>query len=222
MRLAYVLAAGDSLINLLVFATMLARWRTVEQGARWIGIGFGLLTVQSVAMFAQARILHQNTVVQQELWLPVTTGCFLCGLSHWQLSVRARRFLRWSVVGFVLAWAMGHLWLGQESLFSEIWTPVQSLLLLAAAAYTLVRRGTVVIDAPTSHGWFWICIGLMLNFGTEAPLDPLVARAFSLSDDLSAQVFLAHIAIAIVAGLLVAWGMTCKPPRPEFSGLASS
>ncbi len=222
MDIRPIVSFADLISDALVVGLAASRWRRIDQGTQGVMFGYLVWVLQGIPMVLFVVVLHRHTIDLQEIALPFSTAAFLWGLSNWQQHVRPRSIMRAAIPAYVIGWIVLHLIAGRGSLFSEISTPVESLLVLAAAAYTLVRNGTSAGDNPTSYAWFWISTGLMLNFGTEAPLDPLTARAFSIDENLSTTLLMAHSVISIVANCLVAWGVMCKAIRPASGGYSFS
>ncbi len=59
-----------------------------------------------------------------------------------------------------------------SSQFSRFTAPLQALVILVAAAYTLVTR-LRKSSTPAAAPWFWISIGWLLYFGSGVVLDPV-------------------------------------------------
>lgn len=115
------------------------------------------------------------------LYLPV--GATLLGLmfAGWQQRQRWRTVIHLAVAIFVAFWAAMMLTVEHIHQFAPYTPPVQSLLVIAAAAWTLVQRTRHTASPLTQHAWFWVSVGALLYFAYILVLDPFSRLMLSSS-----------------------------------------
>jgi hypothetical protein len=162
---------------------------------------------------------------QNNHWLgylaaPLEVAAILFGLAAWQSGLLARRVVRALAAGFALFVALLAL-IETGTAPSLVRGPVESILIVSACAFTLVRLSRQEQGSLFQRAWFWICTGLIIRYGALAALQPL-GRA--LMDDSAATVLTllkVRAVVHIVAHAIIARGIWCPIlPQPS-SGLSS-
>lgn len=156
------------------------------------------------------------------LFTPLFTAALLLALGGWQRTHREVVFFRLTTGLFLLAAAGIAVFIEDRRDFSQIASPLGSLLVLSTALWTLVRRG---LD-PRGDGllraeWFWAALGLALHAGVTAAYFPLAAAFGQTDPDLQWALLFLKSWLVIVAFCLVGWGVLCRVPAP-LSGPSSS
>jgi len=152
---------------------------------------------------------------EPNLWLynlvpPVGGALVLAALAVWQPGELPRLTIRLVIVPFVLLWAALTLAFEDSSTFSRAADPMASLVLLSAAAFTLVTRTHGARTSLLRHDWFWVSAGLALYFGTASAVGPLSALLVRSTPDLMVHAYEVKSLLDIVAFLLIARGVTCR------------
>jgi hypothetical protein len=188
---------------------------------RLLALCFALMFLQDVTM---AWLLAQRANNQWVAYLgaPVQTVLLLLALAHWQIGAVARRAVRLAAAGFVAVWALLMLGVEDPRDFSRFASPLRALLVVAVAAWTMVRRSTRTLEVPAGEPWFWVCAGLLLYFGTGVVLGPVSRLLYGGAPHLVLAAHNAKSVINIFAYLLVARGMLCRQPSRSGSSGGSS
>ncbi|HEU4700670.1 MAG TPA: hypothetical protein VFS40_15910 [Gemmatimonadales bacterium] len=215
----YALLVASTLCELAPVAAAL-RWRPLRvlpAPRRLVVLCFLLMFLEDALLWWTAR--HQGN----NLWLgylaaPVQTTLLLFALAWWQTGAVERRAVRLAAVGFVGLWILLVLGLEDTGTFSRFAAPLRALLVVAVAAWTLVRRSTRTLESPTEEAWFWVATGLLLYFGTGVVLDPVSRLLLRTAPHLVLAAHVAKAGINIVTYFLVARGMLCRLPSGSSGG----
>ena len=182
------------------------RWPRLDWGQRWVASGIAVFfTLYLVA--TPMAVMHRKTRLVQELPILLGTLALLQGFATWQPNVSYRRALRLIQVGFVLLWSWAQVLQGLRNDFSTISGPIHAAVIATAAGLTLIAQAQFGSDRWTDQGWFWISVGLMVVYGTEVLLDPLLDRIFRVRDDLANLAFGFHQVLSVAGYLLVLRGV---------------
>jgi len=155
------------------------------------------------------------------LFTPLFTAAILLALAGWQRTRREVTFLRVTTALFLVAAAGIAVFLEDRRDFSQIASPLGSLLVLATALWTLVRRGLDPQGQPTLRSdWFWVPLGLALHAGVTAAYFPLAAAFGQADPGLQWSLLILKSWLVILAFCLVGWGILCRVPGPP-SGRSS-
>lgn len=187
---------------------------------RLLACCFGFMFVQDAALW-WIGVRGDNNLWIGHLGTPVQTLLLLAALAHWQLSQVEARTMRIAAAGFVVVWALLALRVEDIHMFSRIASPLRALLVVAVAAWTILRRSTGTLESPTSEAWFWASTGLLLYFGSGAILGPVSSLLYSRAPNLIETAYYTKAAINIAAYLLVARGMLCRVPSGSSGGFSS-
>lgn len=156
------------------------------------------------------------------LWIvqignPIQTVLWLLAYSLWADREVMARALRYTAIGYVTVWAIITLTIEDWTTFGHVTLPLQSILLVAVAAYFIVQRA-VTSDSPVWRSdVFWVSAGVLLYFGPAILLGPVSRLLLPTRPELVLTAFIVKNAISAVAFVLVAWGVAC-PQTPSISG----
>ncbi|MEO8451278.1 MAG: hypothetical protein ABI647_15900 [Gemmatimonadota bacterium] len=158
----------------LVAAAMIAlwRWRSLGPAYRLIGLAMVVLALTDLVMYVLARHHIPNLIVN-ELSLPLSATLLLLGLRNLLTDRRERVLLGGFLVCFLIGWVIGIVQGSPGRTFDRVADPVHGLLIISAAALVLLRRVARQRGSVLGQPWFWVCTGLMLNYGSRAILFPL-------------------------------------------------
>lgn len=194
--------------------------RRLTRALRLVAVCFVVMFVQDAAGWWMAERDLSNLWVSN-IGTPVQTLLFLFALGEWQTGETERRAVRFAGLGFVLLW--GALLAGFEDprTFSRFGQPLQAILVVSVAAWTMVRRTIRTLEAPLAEPWFWVCAGLLLYFGSGAVLAPVAHVLLRSNPDQVRIAYVGKAVINIVAYLLVARGVLCSLPSGNSGGFWS-
>jgi hypothetical protein len=153
--------------------------------------------------------------------LPVFTALILWSFSYLQLRIVPRDAMRIAAGLYAVAWLVITAALENLSQFSRFTAPLQALVVLVAAAYTLVAR-LKRSSTPAASSWFWISLGWLLYFGSGVVLDPVSDMLLAASSMEALRVtFYLKAAINILAYALLTLGVLCGRSYLRFGGSIS-
>ena len=187
----------------------------------WISAG----SLVSLGSDLAQRVLGTRGI--NNLWLsyaltPLMGGAFLWAMASMQPGNVGRLALRLTVPAYLVAWYGLTLTAEDTGTFSSFAYPFHSLLLLAAALWTLVVRGLEPSERQVLRtDWFWILGGLALYAAATAAIEPLFARMLRERVDLVIAAYQFRAGAIVVAFLAITWGILCQR-RATRSGPSSS
>lgn len=151
-----------------------AGWRrraVLPPPLRWALIYLAVTLAEELFMVYWSRSGRSNLWIIN-LYLPV--GATFLGLmfAGWQQRERWRMAIYLVIAAFVVFWGAMMLTVENVRQFAPYTPPVQSLLVIAAAAWTLVQRTRHTVSPLTQHAWFWVSSGALLYFAYILVLDP--------------------------------------------------
>jgi hypothetical protein len=165
---------------------MWAGWRRralLPAALRWALVYLTATFVEEMFMLYWSRSGRSNIWI---INLYVPCGAILLGLmfAGWQLRQRWRRVIYAAIAAFLLFWLAMMLTVEHFGEFPTYSQPVQSLLVIAAAAWTLVQRTRHTVSPLILHPWFWVSVGALFYFVYLLLLNPfsklMVAQSPSL------------------------------------------
>jgi len=196
--------------------------------ARRLNLSLRLIVIYSAAALAEGLVMwYLSEQNRPSLWLihvfgPFEATILLYALSRWQLRELARLTIVFCIPAFLLLW--GGLTITTESLekFPQYVKTVESFLLVAVSAYTLVSRSRSLVEPLAQQDWFWVCVGLMIYFSMLAVLNP-VANLLLEQDSMALlmAVFEVNAALIIVHNILFAWAIRCQQQQMNSGGSLS-
>ena len=202
----HILAMVVTLLMGFVVLGGVVRWARLDQAARLIVCSMGLFFATALVTMQMVRLGMVTRMVDE---LPTLAGTLLtvAGLALWQPSQRQRRLVQGVAVLFAALWVWAQWLQGLDSEFRSISGPLAAMTTFAAAGITLVTRVRFGFERWTARFWFWCCVGLMLTYGTEVILDPFMAAAFRVRDDLMRLAFFWHLVASVGGYSLMTWGV---------------
>lgn len=194
--------------------------RRLPEGRRWIVAWALLLFAYDLTQFALLRQGRHN------LWLrypfgPIETGVVLLGLACWHGKAIPRLTLRIAVPLFALVWALLVVFVERTDTFGLVTGPLQSLVLLSAALFTLLARVRTQEGGLFDEDWFWICAGLSLWYGSASALEPLARLLVAGHPSVVSSAYQVKAAVDVFASFILARGMLCPIPPPRSGGSSS-
>ena len=185
--------------------------RRTREGAA-ITIGTLASVLANVIGWIVADLAGNNFVVSY-ISSPVTAVCYLYAIRNWQRTSRERAWVGRIIGVFVATWIV-LVWTVEEMRgFDLVTGPLYSLALLAAGAWTLVRK-TDEIERTLFHrtDWFWVSLGLAVNGAATALSSQvgaiLIERGRFDLFDIAWQV---RAALVILSYLAMSWGVYRGP-----------
>lgn len=190
---------------------------------RWVLVACLLCLAGDAAGFASAMRNVNNQVVSY-LVTPLLSAAMLLALAQWQRSPAERTAIRVMTALLLAASAIGAPLIEDLDNFSQFVIPLGSLLVLAVAIWSLVRRalGPLGGDA-TRADWFWIPLGFALYSAVTATYFP-VSAVFATTDPAFVLAVLKLKSVTVVVAFgAVAWGILCpQPVAPSGPSLSPS
>jgi hypothetical protein len=159
----------------------------------------------------------------ENLWLinaglPFITALILWSFSYLQTRNLPRDTMRIAAGLYILVWLIMSALVDDLQQFSRFTGPLQALVVLVAAGYTLVSRVKKTYT-PLWAPWFWISLGWILYFGSGVVLEP-VSRVLldAASMDYLRAVYYVKAAINILAYALLTMGVLCGRSSLTYGG----
>jgi hypothetical protein len=165
-----------------------------------------------VAVDAASLWLASHDVRNLWLWYwltPASGALVLWTCSFWQRGEVARLTFRLAIVPFLIVWSVLTLLVEDTSNFSRAAEPMNMLVGLGAAAFTLLARSRSASGSLLRHDWFWVSAGMALYFAASAALEPLGALLLSDRPDLVKNAYEVRAGLDVAAFLLIARGVIC-------------
>lgn len=198
-------------IQLLPVLALLSR-RNLSRPVLWVAAAF-LLSLMGDYL---ARYVGHAT--GNNHWVNILSGgvmgtLLLVAVGEWQVSYLERLTVRISIIPFLLAYAALVLWVDDITGFSEYAYPFYMLVILGAAAWTLLRRAFQQTATPILRtDWFWVLGGLVLNGATTAISTPIAAVLMSQRRvDLFYRVWELRAGFDVLSVLIVTLGVLQRP-----------
>lgn len=190
----------------LATAAGLRRWRRLDWAVRLIVICVAIHFLTAIASIVVILAGYRNRLLME---VPnfLATLAALGGFALWQPRPHQRRLVLGGAGLFVVLWVIAQAAQGTTADFSVYSGPLHAIALCAAAGFTLVTRVRVTADRWTGEVWFWICLALMLDFGTEVILAPLTLGLVELRRDLVVAAFYVHLVAGILGYGVMAWAL---------------
>lgn len=217
---------GDALIYASLMAELCA-FSAIVVVRRPVPRALLLTAVTMLAMFLlDATMIALGKSGIETLWiihaeLPFMTALILWSLSYLQLRLVPRDAMRIAAGLYLVVWLVMTGLVEDLSQFSRFTAPLQALVILMAAAYTLVSR-LRKSSAPVAAPWFWISIGWLLYFGSGVVLDPVskVLLTTGAMEYLRATFYVKAV-INVLAYALLTLGVLCGRSYLRFGGSIS-
>jgi hypothetical protein len=202
---------------LLPAAAAVYRWGRLSTPLRLLAIYAALTLAESMWMW---HLAHQNV---NNLWMihfftPIEATLFLWMFASWQLREVARLTLLLCIPLYLIVWGMLHLTVESVTAFPHFTKPVECLLLVGAAAYTLVTRSQHLLVPIVRYSWFWVSVGTLLYFSFLTLLNPISNLLLESHRGLVIAAFEMNATMGILANLFFAWALLCKNPHPSSGG----
>lgn len=150
--------------------------------------------------------------------VPLHNAIMLWTLSLWQPDPVSRLAFRVAIPLHLLALAALIPAVESAAAFNQFTRPFQSLVLMAASLYTLVRRASAEPDRVTSRDWFWVTLGTSLFFSIRVALPPFVELMLRTNPEVTRLAYLVSAWMDIGAFFLIARGMVCPLPQTHSGG----
>lgn len=159
-----------------------------------------------------------NNLWLTHLWLPLATALILWAFSYWQVSTAARNAVRIAVPIYTVVWLTVSVVVEDFSHFSRFTAPLQALVVLTVAGYTLATRFRNT-DTPLRAPWFWISVGWVLLFGASAIHDPISQLLLNASQiEYLRASYVVKAGFGLLATIFLTLGVLCERSRPTYGG----
>jgi hypothetical protein len=210
--ISYVASASQGLPILASFRF----GRALPPARRWL-VGWATLLLVEDAVSLWYAMHHTENLWLRYVVGPLAIGTVLMALSYWQPSSRLRTIYRLMIPFLVLTSIAAVTLIEDTSTHSIVTGPFKNLILFAASLATVLTCAWRLEGSLTRQDWFWIGIGLALEFGSNAGFDP-IARIL-VGQDLPTLVRIHEVGawIDLAAFLLIARGMLCPILRLRVS-----
>lgn len=196
--------------------------------ARRLNLPLRLIVIYSAAALAEGLVMwYLGSQNRSNLWLihifaPFEATILLYALSRWQTRELARLMVVCCVPAFLLLW--GSLTITSESLaqFPQYVKTVESILLVAVSAFTLVSKSRSLVQPLVQQDWFWVSVGLIIYFSMLAVLNPVANLLLQRESMLLLMaVFEVNAALMILHNILFAWAIRCQQKQVNSGGSLS-
>jgi hypothetical protein len=140
---------------------------------------------------------------------PLMTVCFLAAFREWQVTTRDRRRVGMIGLLFLLGCVALVATIEDIGTFNFGIGPLSSLVLLGVAAWTLLRRASVIEQTPIDRtDWFWCAVGFAIFGAATALASPLGGLFLDRGRiDLISLTWQIRGAFLICAWALISWGI---------------
>jgi hypothetical protein len=169
-----LISYGGSAVELCGAAIGIARWRRLASGQRMITIWFAAATVSDVAAFVTARWFHNNQPAGR-IWFAVSVVFALEALAAFQAGKKRVVALRVGILAYLGAWSILAAFVEPLTSISTYTEPLHAVVILAAAAITLVRRASLGRGDLLEDPGFLIAAGLA-GYAVATVLETLVGQ----------------------------------------------
>lgn len=214
MRLDAIFADAAEVTPLLAAVRMRA---ALTPALRLVTAVFALGIAQEIVnAWLTSRHVHNTWL--NNLLMPVYTALFLWAFSLWQTGAVSRLAMRLAIPLFVVVWLVSTVLLSGVTRFPRVAGPIQSMLLVCVAAYTLVTAAMRATDPVWRHDWFWISAGVLLTYGTSTLLEPITGHLAYTHPATAKSVISIWNVIDGVASLLITGGILCARRHPISGG----
>lgn len=117
---------------------------------------------------------HGNNLWMEYFESPINALLIIWSFIFWQTSDTVRLALRITGILYCLVCLALVLTVERTDQFGTYSYPIQALLILGIAAYTLVARARATDEPLVRQDWFWICVGWAVAETFTLALYPLV------------------------------------------------
>lgn len=147
--------------------------RPRPQAIHLLAVYFAVSLVEDAAASYWAAHFGNN------LWLeyfesPLNALLVLWSFVSWQRSDIARMALRIAAILYAFACLILLLTVEHPTQFGTYSYPIQSLLILGVALYTLVTKARTTDEPLAGQDWFWICVGWCIGHLFTVVLFPVI------------------------------------------------
>lgn len=188
---------------------------------RWMAIWSLVYFLSDLIQPFVARIAGSNLVFIT-IAQPLQDALLLWALSHWQKRPVMRLSFRIAIPFHVTATLGLAVLVGEVDSFKTFISTFRSLVILAAAAWTVVSGFAVEKERIWMRDWLWASLGVALYYGVYVVVEP-ASRALIAAGELDRVMTLfTYKAVFDVLAFLLIWrGMQCPTtPTSSASGLA--
>lgn len=172
----YLQAAPFAMLGILFPALLLvAAWRrrqSLPMPLRWMCTYLALTVIEDLFMIYWSRGGRHNLWIMN-LYTPFEAAMLGMMYVGWQLRERWRATIYAATTLFVVFWLVMIMTVEPITEFSRFTKSVESLLVIAVAAWTLVQRSRHTAAPLTAHVWFWVSVGTLLYFAYFLLLNPV-------------------------------------------------
>lgn len=217
MRPALIVLGVSVLFELAPVAAGYRCGRALPRPLRLVALCFAVMFVQDAVGWWMAENDVNNLLVSH-VGTPLQTLLLLFALADWQAGETGRRAVRIAAIGFLAVWGILLVAVEDPRAFSRFTQPLQAILIVSVAAWTMVQRTVRSFESPLEEPWFWVTSGLLLYFGTGAVLGPVSNLLVRTAPELVMTAYVGKAVVNIVAYLLVARGMLCRLPSGSSGG----
>lgn len=150
------------------------RRRALPVSLRWALVYLVLALAEDLVMIYWSRNGQHNLWIMN-LYTPIEAVLVGMMFSGWQLRERWRSTIYLAVAAYVAFWLLMVANVENLEEFSRYTKSVESLLVIAVAAWTLVQRSRHTAAPLTLHAWFWVSVGALFYFAYLLLLNPIGA-----------------------------------------------
>jgi hypothetical protein len=192
--------------------------RKLPAARKWVVLWCAAMLASDAAQLVLRGSDGTHNLWVEYIVVPLHSAIMLWTLSLWQMDPVSRLAFRVAIPLHLLALAALIPAAESAAAFNQFTRPFQSLVLMAASLYTLVRRASAEPERVTSRDWFWITLGTSMFFAIRVALAPFVAIMLGTNTQLTRLAYLVSAWIDIAALVLIARGMVCPLPQTRSGG----
>lgn len=198
-------------------------WRGASDPARRWLLAACLLSLVIDALMLSLMLQGHNNHWVSYLLTPFFGAALLLALACWQRTETARTALQVAAVLLLVAAALLTLLLEDTASFSRYASPLRSLLVLAAALWTLLSHLRAELEPGLWRAErLWVPLGLALYSSVSAAYFPVASLLARVDPALVQPALRLKSLLVVLAFCLVGWGVLWKTPARSGTSSSSS
>ncbi|NOT06659.1 MAG: hypothetical protein HOP28_00480 [Gemmatimonadales bacterium] len=200
------------LVEVLVVLAAVRYRSALPPARRWLIAMAAMWVAADIFNFIQGRRRQNNLSTTYVIAVP-EFAVVMMALAAWQTSRVWAKVLRGSIPVFAVIFVLLLVFVERTDNFSLVTGPVKALLLLTAAALTLLARVREEEGDLLRRDWFWLGTSLALYYACAALIHPIarVLRDADLTLLLSAYTIKAYVQFFALVGMVVGIWLRIEP-----------
>lgn len=202
--------SGLSSILVVIFAAFLYKHFSAEIKVLFYMLAFTGL-VDAISFLNWLSDISIETVWISHIITLLHYCTFMWIFSVWSENLNVKKAKRWSILVFVLFWALAKLTLEDFSKYDDITSPIASVILMSVAASIIYSRSLISEVNLFQDTRFLISTGAMIYFAGNLVLSIMVNKMIStISIELTTMLWTLSWTLTFIANLLYAKGFLCQ------------